>query len=104
MDRLTHTFPAFLTKLLRRSAYAFTAAAAFWSCTDYTRNCNPASTYQYTAMTDSLAAGLKWPEDLDIRVFADAALVPSPACMAVSALGDVYVGVDKMGSLGKDMG
>jgi len=55
-------------------------------------------------MTDSLAAGLKWPEDLDISVFADAALVPSPACMAVSALGDVYVGVDKMGSLGKDMG
>src|SRR5690606_38630956 len=28
----------------------------------------------------------------------------SPACLAVSALGDVYVGVDKMGSLGKDMG
>lgn len=80
------------------------AIVAFWSCTDYTRNCNLATTYQYSAMTDSLAAGLKWPEDLDIRVFADAALVPSPACMAVSALGDVYVGVDKMGSLGKDMG
>lgn len=77
---------------------------AFWSCTGHTRNCNPAATYQYTAMTDSLAASLKWPEDLDIRVFADAELVPSPACMAVSALGDVYVGVDKMGSLGKDMG
>lgn len=82
----------------------FVAVVAFWSCSDYTRNCNLATTYQYSAMTDSLAAGLKWPEDLDIRVFADAALVPSPACMAVSALGDVYVGVDKMGSLGKDMG
>lgn len=79
-------------------------AVAFLSCTDNTRDCDPASTYQYAAMTDSLTAGLKWPADLDIRVFADAGLVPSPACMAVSALGDVYVGVDKMGSLGKDMG
>src|SRR5690606_22761719 len=94
MDKLINTW----------SAYALVVAGAFWSCTAHTRNCNPAATYQYEAMTDSLAAGLKWPEDLDIRVFADAGLVPSPACMAVSALGDVYVGVDKMGSLGKDMG
>src|SRR5690606_18376788 len=90
--------------LFRRPvAYALTLVAAFWGCTGDTRDCNPAATYQYSAMTDSLAASLKWPEDLDIRVFADAALVPSPACMAVSALGDVYVGVDKMGSLGKEM-
>lgn len=68
------------------------------------RDCEPAQTYQYTAMTDSLAATLVWPEDLDIQVFADGGIVPSPACLAVSALGDVYVGVDKMGSLGKEMG
>lgn len=74
------------------------------ACDSNTRDCTPASTYRYTGMTDSLAGSLKWPDDLDIRVFADAGLVPSPACMAVSALGDVYVGVDKMGSLGKEMG
>ncbi len=94
MEKLTNTV---LT-------YVLTVTVAFLGCTGGTRHCDPASTYQYSAMTDSLAAGLKWPEDLDIRVFADAGLVPSPACMAVSALGDVYVGVDKMGSLGKDMG
>ena len=91
-------------KGLINTAYAFLGAAAVWSCAGETRDCTPASTYQYTTMTDSLASGLKWPADLDIRVFAGAELVPSPACMAVSALGDVYVGVDKMGSLGKDMG
>lgn len=101
---LINTLPTYITKSFQWGAYALAAVVVFWSCTDHTRDCNPASTYQYTAMTDSLAAGLKWPADLDIRVFADAALVPSPACMAVSALGDVYVGVDKMGSLGKEMG
>ncbi len=104
MKKFTNTLPTYLAKPFQWSACMSVAIVAFWSCTDYTRNCNLATTYQYSAMTDSLAAGLKWPEDLDIRVFADAALVPSPACMAVSALGDVYVGVDKMGSLGKDMG
>lgn len=93
-----------LMKGLINTAYAFLGAVAIWSCASETRDCTPATTYQYTAMTDSLNGSLKWPEELDIRVFADAGLVPSPACMAVSALGDVYVGVDKMGSLGKDMG
>ena len=104
MQKIINTLLTYSTRPFQWSVYMLASAVAFWSCTGNTRNCNPASTYQYTAMTDSLAAGLKWPEDLDIRVFADAALVPSPACMAVSALGDVYVGVDKMGSLGKEMG
>ena len=104
MQKFINTLLTYLTKPFRFSAYALMGVVGLWSCTGNTRNCNPASTYQYTAMTDSLATGLKWPEDLDISVFADAALVPSPACMAVSALGDVYVGVDKMGSLGKEMG
>ena len=82
----------------------FIIAYSATACTSEKRDCNPAATYQYTAMTDSLATSLKWPENLDIKVFADAALVPSPACMAVSALGDVYVGVDRIGSLGKEMG
>ena len=95
---------ACLAKPFQFIGYTLVGAVAFWGCTDNTRDCNPAPTYQYRAMTDSLANGLKWPSDLGITVFADAQLVPSPACMAVSALGDVYVGVDKMGSLGKDMG
>ncbi len=104
MDKLIDTMLTYLVKPLQWSVYMLVAVIAFWSCADKARDCDPAPTYQYRAMTDSLAAGLKWPDNLDIRVFADAALVPSPACMAVSALGDVYVGVDKMGSLGKDMG
>lgn len=68
------------------------------------RFCDPADTYAFSQMTDSLKANLKWPENIDIQVFADAELVPSPACMAVSASGDVYVGVDMIGSLGKEMG
>src|SRR5690606_38172226 len=51
-----------------------------------------------------LAATLEWPENLDINVFAGADVVPSPSCLAVSASGDVFVGVDKIGSLGKEMG
>ncbi len=88
-----------------RSLAALAAGTlALASCGSDTRDCTPASTYAHQAMTDSLSGSLKWPQDLDMRVFADTGLVPSPACMAVSALGDVYVGVDKMGSLGKEMG
>jgi putative heme-binding domain-containing protein len=42
------------------------------------------------------------PEDLLITAFAGSDIVPSPACLAVSASGEVYVGVDMMGSLGKE--
>lgn len=75
-----------------------------YACQEPQRDCEPAEAYQYGEMTDSLANSLAWPQDLAIQVFADASIVPSPACMAVSALGDVYVGVDRMGSLGKEMG
>lgn len=68
------------------------------------RDCEPRTEYLYQSMTDSLSESLNWPEDLDINVFVDADLVPSPACMAVSAQGDVYAGVDMIGSLGKEMG
>ncbi len=104
MKKQINKRPVGIFKAFQYGAYVLVSIWGLAACTDDTRDCNPATTYQYEAMTDSLAAGLKWPEDLDIRVFADAGLVPSPACMAVSALGDVYVGVDKMGSLGKDMG
>ncbi|MCM4167715.1 hypothetical protein KCTC52924_00771 [Arenibacter antarcticus] len=55
-------------------------------------------------MADSLAQAFNWPKDLKITGFAGPDLTPSPACMAVAATGEVFVGVDMMGSLGKDMG
>lgn len=53
---------------------------------------------------DSLAAALEWPQDLSITPFTGPDITPSPACLAVSPQGDVYVGVDMMGSLGKKQG
>ncbi|MEC3906568.1 HEAT repeat domain-containing protein [Tamlana sp. 2201CG12-4] len=44
------------------------------------------------------------PEEISIIPFAGSDLVPSPACLAVSPSGEVYVGVDMMGSLGKEPG
>jgi len=44
------------------------------------------------------------PGDLVITNFAGPDLVPSPACLAVSPTGEVFVGVDMIGSLGKTPG
>ncbi|GAA4312833.1 hypothetical protein GCM10023149_08350 [Mucilaginibacter gynuensis] len=46
----------------------------------------------------------KWPDGLTVTPFAGPELTPSPACIAVAATGEVYVGVDMIGSLGKDKG
>ena len=64
---------------------------------------NPVMPYQYEAKaaTDSLPNAAKWPAELSITHFAGAAITPSPACLAVAPTGEVYVGVDMMGSLGK---
>ena len=44
---------------------------------------------------------LATPADLEQKVFADHTKVPSPACLCANPNGDVYVGVDLLGSLGK---
>ncbi|CAH0268557.1 hypothetical protein SRABI27_03423 [Pedobacter sp. Bi27] len=44
------------------------------------------------------------PPDLTITNFAGPDVTPSPACLAVAPTGEVYVGVDMIGSLGKDPG
>ncbi|WP_236974011.1 DUF7133 domain-containing protein [Membranihabitans maritimus] len=80
------------------------SAVVAWGCNPGGSKCDPAAEDQYTHMTDSLVNSLEWPENLEIKAFAGPDLVPSPACMAVSASGEVFVGVDKMGSLGKEMG
>ncbi|HEY0772351.1 MAG TPA: HEAT repeat domain-containing protein, partial [Sphingobacteriaceae bacterium] len=43
-------------------------------------------------------------DELKVTHFSGPELTPSPACLAVAASGEVFVGVDKMGSLGKDPG
>ena len=53
--------------------------------------------------TDSLVNTLNWPDDLTISAFAGPNLTPSPACMAVAPTGAVFVGVDMIGSLGKEI-
>ena len=44
------------------------------------------------------------PNELKISNFAGSDLTPSPACLAVAPTGEVFVGVDMMGSLGKKPG
>jgi putative heme-binding domain-containing protein len=44
------------------------------------------------------------PADLTYSKYAGSDLTPSPACLAASATGEVYVGVDLLGSLGKGPG
>lgn len=53
---------------------------------------------------DSLITLSGGPSDLIITPFTGPDLTPSPACMAVAPTGEVFVGVDMMGSLGKSPG
>src|SRR5690606_5354164 len=53
---------------------------------------------------DSLPNAQNWPAGISVNHFAGADLTPSPACLAVAPSGEVYVGVDMIGSLGKDGG
>ena len=53
---------------------------------------------------DSLGNATSWPNELNLINFAGPELTPSPSCLAVAASGEVFVGVDKIGSLGKDPG
>lgn len=53
---------------------------------------------------DTLRNAASWPDEINITHFSGPAITPSPACLAVAATGEVFVGVDKMGSLGKDPG
>ncbi|GAB3941410.1 hypothetical protein GCM10028805_04600 [Spirosoma harenae] len=53
---------------------------------------------------DSLPNASSWPGELSVSHFAGPDLTPSPACLAVAPTGEVYVGVDMIGSLGKKPG
>ncbi len=53
---------------------------------------------------DSLPNAAVWPAELNVTHFAGHDLTPSPACLAVAPTGEVFVGVDMIGSLGKTPG
>ncbi|MFT4031091.1 MAG: HEAT repeat domain-containing protein [Siphonobacter sp.] len=59
---------------------------------------------QYIARRDSMPNGAVWPSVFSLTPFAGPDLTPSPACLAVAPTGEVYVGVDMIGSLGKKPG
>src|SRR5690606_9047352 len=67
-------------------------------------NCEPQQRSESLEFIDSLASSLNWPEELEITGFAGPDLTPSPACIAVAPGGEVFVGVDMIGSLGKEPG
>ena len=61
-------------------------------------------TYLVQTKADSLPNAASWPAELKITNFTGPSLTPSPSCLAVAATGEVFVGIDMMGSLGKEMG
>jgi putative heme-binding domain-containing protein len=60
--------------------------------------------YVMSSKADSLPNAASYPAELKLTHFAGSALTPSPSCLAVAATGEVYVGIDMIGSLGKEIG
>lgn len=56
------------------------------------------------ALTDSLRETLNIPSDLEFSVFTGPDLTPSPSVISAAPTGEVFVGVDQQGSLGKEPG
>lgn len=73
-------------------------------CNNNQETCEPQERSESVKLIDTLATSLNWPEELEITGFAGPELTPSPACLAVAPTGEVFVGVDMIGSLGKDPG
>ncbi len=77
------------------------AIVLFWGAYLFRQN-KPQSTATISALADTLSNASAWPNDaIDVRNFTSADLTPSPACLAVAATGEVFVGIDQIGSLGK---
>ncbi|MEJ7692868.1 hypothetical protein [Daejeonella sp.] len=64
----------------------------------------PGTNIQKHTTVDSLRNASSWPSEINVSHFAGSEQTPSPACLAVHADGAVFVGVDKIGSLGKTPG
>lgn len=62
------------------------------------------TTYESSVQPDSLPNAAKWPAELTVTNFSGPGVTPSPSCLAVAPTGEVFVGVDMIGSLGKKPG
>lgn len=89
--------------MARRILFFLLSGFLFMSCQSRTSPCTPQQTNSLAAFTDSLNQTLNLPDDLDVSAFSGPDLTPSPAVLSVAPSGEVYVGIDKMGSLGKEM-
>ena len=81
----------------------FASLLLYWNDSEQT----PATTTNaYTRETspDSLPNAAKWPAELTVTNFSGPDMTPSPSCLAVAPTGEVFVGVDMIGSLGKKPG
>ncbi len=65
---------------------------------------NPKYLFLSCWLLASLAHSSTVPNELEVTTFAGTDIAPSPACLVASASGEVFVGVDMDGSLGKDPG
>lgn len=74
------------------------------SCSQQQPSCEATESTEALKISDSLSRELNWPSELKMTYFAGPDLTPSPACLAVAPTGEVFAGVDMMGSLGKDPG
>lgn len=80
------------------------ALLLIYGCNSNQQSCEPQERDSSLASIDSLGASLHWPKDLQITGFAGPHLTPSPACLATAPTGEVFVGVDMIGSLGRNPG
>lgn len=94
----------FHTFMTRNIFYLILSSVVFLNCQGGKTPCTPRTSSSVAALTDSLARDLNWPKDLNITAFSGPKLTPSPAALAVAPTGEVFAGVDMIGSLGKEMG
>lgn len=94
----------FHTFVPRSVFFTLLISLALSACQNGKPPCTPQDSSSVADLTDSLARDLKWPEDLTITAFSGPEVTPSPAVLAVAPTGEVFVGVDMIGSLGKEMG
>ncbi len=88
--------------IIKHTSLALTFASFFCllSCSQQP-SCEAVDSTEALKISDSLSQALHWPTELQITYFAGPDVTPSPACLAVAPTGEVFAGIDMMGSLGK---
>ncbi|MFK5972384.1 MAG: c-type cytochrome [Flavobacteriaceae bacterium] len=89
--------------MFKKIGFTLLLGVVLLACNQKEIACTSSSELVKHPLTDSLLQSLNWPSELTMNVFTGPDLTPSPACMAVAATGEVFVGVDMMGSLGKEI-